>query len=536
MTEEYDYIIIGAGSAGCVLANRLSENQANRVALLEAGPPDKSPFIHMPSGIAFMGSSTPLNWRFETEPQKDLNGRRGYQPRGRTLGGSSSVNGTVYIRGVPNDYNHWQSLGCEGWGWDNMLPYFKKSQNQERGGNEFHGTGGHLNVANLRSPSTTNELFLASAEKLQYRRNDDFNGANQEGIGFYQVTQKNGRRCSAAAGYLAAAKHRKNLDILTNAHTTKIIFENNRASRVEMIRDKKQIVIKAKVEVILSAGVFQSPQILMLSGIGEGQVLKNHGIEVLSDVKGVGKNLQDHLDYTFVVGTKPTKELFGSSYASLWRILKGFWDYRFYGKGGLTSPFAESGGFIKSSLQESEPDLQWHFVVAPVIDHGRQRRPVGSGFSLHVCLLRPKSRGFVGLASRDPLKAPLIDPAFLSDEEDVQKMVQAFKLTQRVLEEEPLAGLAKKWIFPSSPLSSDEDIIEELRNRCDTIYHPVGTCKMGSSGDESAVVDPELKVRGVEGLRVVDASIMPTLIGGNTNAPTIAIAEKASDLIKNNRS
>lgn len=525
--ESFDYIIVGAGSAGCVLADRLSENHS--VALLEAGPPDTSPFIHMPSGLAFTMFNDSVNWCFETEPQKGLNGRCGYQPRGKTLGGSSSINGMVYIRGVKEDYDQWQAEGCQGWGWDSMLPYFKRVQNQERGEDAYHGIGGALNVANLRSPSKFNELFLEAAGKLQYRLNDDFNGENQEGVGYYQVTQKNGRRCSAADAFLNRAKKRDNLHILTNARTTKVVFENKKAVGVEYQRDKKRLNIKARREVIISAGAFQSPQILMLSGIGDGAMLQNFGIDVVHDNKAVGKNLQDHLDYHFISTTKPTTDLFGHPILSAWRLLKGVWDYNLYGTGGMTTGFAESGGFIKTSPEESVPDLQWHFTVAPVMEHGA--KPVrSSGWTLHFCLLRPKSRGLVTLGTRDPLAAPLIDPAFLTEEEDVQKMVKGFKLTQSLVAQEPLASTARKRILPEKDCHNDADIIEELRNHSDTIYHPVGTCKMGTGDD--AVVSPDLKVKGVEGLRVVDASIMPNLIGGNTNAPTIAIAEKASDLIK----
>ncbi len=529
LMETYDYIVIGGGSAGSVLANRLSESHS--VALLEAGPPDNSPFIHMPSGLAFIMTNATLNWCFETEPQRGFNGRRGYQPRGKTLGGSSSINGMVYIRGVAEDYNKWEEEGCTGWGFDSMLPYFKRSQNQERGADAHHGTGGLLNVANLTSPSKANEWFLEAASKLQYRNNKDFNGESQEGIGYYQVTQKGGRRCSAAAAFLRAAEKRDILNIITNAYTTKILFENKKAVGVEFIRDKKTTTIKARREIILSAGAFQSPQLLMLSGIGDGAALQALGIDVLVDNKHVGKNLQDHVDYHFVSLTKPTQELFGASYASFWRGLKGLWDYNIHKKGAMTSGFAESGGFIKSSAEEEIPDLQWHFTVAPVINHGRTR-PNGSGFALHVCLLRPKSRGSVALGSRDPHTPPLIDPAFLTHAEDVQKMIKGFRLTESVMKQEPLASFAKKRVLPKKDCHTDEDIIEELRAHCDTIYHPVGSCKMGTG--EDSVVTPELKVKGVEGLRVVDASIMPNLIGGNTNAPTIAIAEKASDLIKNN--
>ena len=532
--QDYDYIIVGGGSAGCVLAARLSQDQQLRVALIEAGPPDKNPAIHMPAGYGLLTSRTPLNWHFETTPQPGLNGRCGYQPRGRGLGGSSSINGMVYIRGHQQDYDHWAALGNEGWDWNNMLRYFRRAQNQERGENEFHGVGGPLNVADLRAPSPINQMFLDAAEKLQYRHNPDFNGAQQDGIGHYQVTQKGGQRCSAAVAYLRQAEARDNLDVLTHAHATRIIFEERRAKKIELIRGKKKIILAAKREIILSSGAFQSPQLLLLSGIGPKNHLKEMGIDVVQHLPGVGENLQDHIDYVFLCRAKNNKDLFGFSPNGVKRLVKGLWDYMRRREGVMTSNFAESGGFISSRGDLAQPDLQWHFVIAPVNDHGRQKI-WGTGYSFHVCLLRPESRGNVRLRDRDPLSSPLIDPAFFSAPEDLDTMVKGFKMTQQVLAQEPLASLCTKKLHPPQELQSDEEIKEELRNRSDTVYHPVGTCKMGTDEDEMAVLDDQLRVRGVEGLRVVDASVMPTLVSGNTNAPVIAIAEKASDLITNQR-
>ena len=389
--QDYDYIIVGGGSAGCVLAARLSQDQQLRVALIEAGPPDKNPAIHMPAGYGMLTSRTPLNWRFETTPQPGLNGRCGYQPRGRGLGGSSSINGMVYIRGHQQDYDHWAALGNEGWDWNNMLRYFRRAQNQERGENDFHGIGGPLNVADLRAPSPVNQMFLDAAEKLQYRHNSDFNGAQQDGIGHYQVTQKDGQRCSAAVAYLRQAEARDNLDVLTHAHATRIIFEERRAKKIELIRGKKKIILAAKREIILSSGAFQSPQLLLLSGIGPKNHLKEMGIDVVQHLPGVGENLQDHIDYVFLCRAKNNKGLFGSSPSGVKRLVKGLWDYMRRREGVMTSNFAESGGFISSRGDLAQPDLQWHFVIAPVNDHAARKFGAQAILSMSACCGRNRA-------------------------------------------------------------------------------------------------------------------------------------------------
>ncbi len=523
----FDYVIVGGGSAGCVLAHRLSENPDTKVCLLEAGKPDNSQFIHMPAGMIALLTSKSLNWGFETTPQRGLNGRRGFQPRGKTLGGSSSINAMVYIRGHAKDYDDWAALGNDGWGYQDVLPYFKKSQNQERGGDAFHGTGGPLNVADVQAPNPLNEAFCQAADQIQIPRASDFNGAEQEGVGLYQVTQKNGERCSAAKGYLTPIKDRPNLTIITEAHATKVEFDGKRASGVRYVKNKKSEIVQASGEVILSGGAFNSPQLLMLSGIGAGNSLKQTGIDVVHDLPGVGQNLQDHPD--FIVSYKSdNKDLVGFSPKGIANLVSGYFEYRKSRTGRMTTNYAEAGGFLKTDPNLERPDIQLHLVGSLVDDHGRKLH-LAHGFSCHACLLRPKSRGGVTLASGDPLAAPLIDPGFLNEEQDMDNLVSGVRMMDRILSAPALSSYRGKPLYPFD-IDDDQSVREAIRQRADTVYHPVGTCKMGR--DALAVVDARLRVRGVQGLRVVDASIMPTLIGGNTNAPAIMIGEKASDMIR----
>jgi choline dehydrogenase-like flavoprotein len=528
----FDYVIVGAGSAGCVLAARLSENPSVRVALLEAGPADRSALIHCPAGLALLAQTGQANWAFETVPQPGLNGRRGYVPRGKVLGGSSSVNAMVYIRGHRSDYDHWAGLGNPGWAWSDVLPYFKRAEHNERGADAHHGTGGPLNVMDLRSPNRFGPVFVEAAREAGYALNRDFNGAELEGVGMYQVTHRNGERCSAAKAYLAPALSRPNLTLLTGVCATRILTEGRRATGVELIGRDGRRQLAARREVLLAAGAIQSPQLLMLSGIGAGPELQRHGITVLHDLPGVGRNLHDHPDVVQVVDAPHLKDLFGLSFTGAVRALRGIFEWRRYRRGMLTTNFAEAGGFIRSSPELTVPDLQLHFVIGKLIDHGR-KTVFGHGYSCHVCLLQPKSRGSIALAGADPSAAPLIDPAFFAEREDLDALVRGFKLMRRILQQGALAGYAGRELEASAQAQTDEQIERFVRDHADTIYHPVGSCRMGPGGDGSLdVVDAQLRVHGMQALRVVDASIMPRVVSGNTNAPTIMIAEKASDLIR----
>lgn len=526
----FDYVIVGAGSAGCVLAERLSAEAGVRVCLLEAGPPDTHPLIRMPFGIAWLMWSKRLNWQYYTAPQRHLNNRRLFWPRGKTLGGSSSTNAMCYTRGHPGDYDDWVRLGNTGWGYADLLPYFRRAENREAGGTAYHGVGGPLNVARLRSPNPLSLAFVDAAVQAGFPANDDFNGPSQEGVGLYEVTQKDGRRWSAAQAYLRPATERPNLTVVPRARATRILFSGNRAVGVAYAAGGGEERIPAG-EVILCGGAVNSPHLLMLSGVGPRDELERHGVQCLHDLPGVGRNLQDHLD-VLIVSKSRRPVSYGLSPRSFLRSGAELLAYLRHGRGMFTSNAAEAGGFVRSAAAEPRPDLQFHFTPVRLDEHGRNLASfIGHGYALHVCDLRPRSRGRIGLLSADPLDDPMIDPHYLSEPEDLDRLVTGARIARNVLAQPAFDSFRGAEIFPGESVSSDDEgaMRAFVRRKAGTIYHPVGSCRMGE--DDEAVVDLRLRVHGIDGLRVVDASVMPKLIGGNTNAPVIAIAERAADLV-----
>ncbi|CCK77612.1 Alcohol dehydrogenase [Oleispira antarctica RB-8] len=530
MTIEYDYIIIGAGSAGCVLANRLSADSSKNVLLIEAGPEDKSALIHVPIGIALLSRSQQLNWQFDTEPESELHNRRLFWPRGKASGGSSSINAMIYIRGHKADYDGWAALGNKGWSYEDVLPYFIKSEsNQVIKNNPLHGNDGPLTVEKHRTVNPLSDIFVEAAKDAGHKKNDNFNGKEQEGVGRYQVTQRNGERCSSAKAYLTPVLSRTNLKVISAAHATRVIFDGKKAVGVEYSKDDSLITadINNSGEVILSGGALQSPQLLMLSGIGKKEVLQRHNIPLVHELAGVGKNLQDHLDIT-IMHKAATKDSIAVTPLGIARGALATVDYIKNRKGFLTSNVAESGGFVKSDAGQKRPNIQFHFLPTYLKDHGRQVM-LGYGYTLHICDITPKSRGSISLKTGNPLDDPKIEAGYLTEDEDWTNLINGYKLGREILNAKSFSNYSRKELVPGIQVETDEQIKEDIRQRAESIYHPVGTCKMGS--DVLAVVDDKLRVHGVQGLRVVDASIMPNIVAGNTNAPTIMIAEKASDMI-----
>jgi choline dehydrogenase-like flavoprotein len=529
----FDYVIVGGGSAGSVLAARLSADPAVSVCLIEAGGKGTDLMIRAPGLVALMLPGRPPinNWAFQTVPQPGLNGRRGYQPRGKALGGSSAINAMLYVRGQPADYDGWADLGADGWDWAACLPYFLRAEGNARGASGLHAADGPLQVADQSAPAAISRAFVEACGQVQIPETPDFNAPPYAGAGLYQVTQfhsgpRRGERCSAAAAYVHPVMGRPNLTVLTRLQVRRVLLEGGRAVGVEAGRGTRRLRIEARREVILAAGAFGSPQLLLLSGIGPADELKAHGIPVAHELPGVGANLQDHLDYVISYRSKRT-DVLGLNPAGLWRFLRAGLDWRRTGAGLFASPMAEGGAFLHSGPEADRPDLQVHFVIGIVDDHMRKLH-LANGYSAHVCVLRPHSRGTVGLADADPASAPRIDPAYLSDPRDLGLMMTGARLLERIMEAPPLEPWRGARMYPHD--GTDAGLEADIRARADTIYHPVGTCRMGR--DPLAVVDPQLRVHGVAGLRVVDASVMPALISGNTNAPTIMIAERAADLIR----
>jgi choline dehydrogenase-like flavoprotein len=523
--DEFDVIVVGGGSGGSAVAGRLCEDGKRSVCLIEAGSANTGWTIKAPGMLPFLPRNS--NWAFDTVPQKGLNGRTGFQPRGKGLGGSSAVNAMVYSRGCAWDYDNWAALGCDGWAYKDVLPYFKRAEGNVRGADDWHGGDGPLSVSDQKWPNPGSLAFVDAGAELQLPRNDDFNGGQFEGVGLYQVTQKQGERWSAARAYVEGHRDAGRLHVETGALVEKILIEDGRAGGVQIKQGRQRRTIRARQAVVLSAGAFGTPQILMLSGIGPAAHLQAHGIPVVRDKPAVGADLQDHIDY--VSGFETGGDQFiGQNPAAMFRFAKSVVQWWRNRTGTLTTPYAEAGGFAKSSPDVAVPDLQFHFVPSILEDHGREKvKQVG--FSLHVCVLRPHSRGTVRLAGADPTAAPLIDPNFLDDDRDMAVLKAGVRLSHRIIAAPALAQYGGKDRH-ATPLNDDAALETLIRNRADTVYHPVGTARMGADAD--VVCDTRLRVRGVAGLYIADASVMPRVVSGNTNAPTIMIGERCADFIK----
>jgi choline dehydrogenase len=523
-----DYVVVGAGSAGCAVAARLSEDPGVRVVLLEAGGRDRNPWLHVPIGYAKTMYHPTLSWNLMTEPEPNLEGRRVPWPRGRTLGGSSAINGLLYLRGQPADYDHWRQLGCTGWSFEEVLPFFRRSEDQERGASELHGVGGPLAVSDLRDRNPLAESFIAAAVELGLPHNTDFNGATQEGAGLYQTTSRTGWRCSAATAYLKPARNRPNLIVVTDAHSTGLLLEGCRAAGVKLVRHGAPLTIRAEREVILCGGAIASPQLLMLSGIGPVEHLRSVGVEVVHDLPQVGRNLQDHFQARLAYRVNQRASM-NTRTRSWWgKALMGA-EFALRRTGPLTVSAGTAGLFARVLQGSETPDVQYHFLPFSTATTMLELHDF-PGMTISACQLRPESRGTITLASPDPQAKALIHANYLATETDRRCMIEGVKLGRRLARTAAMARWVEEEIAPGDAAASDDDILAWIRRTGGTIYHPSGTCRMG--GDPESVVDPELRVRGIDGLRVADASIMPTVVSGNTNAPAIMIGEKCAELVK----
>jgi choline dehydrogenase len=526
-TAEFDYVIVGAGSAGCVLANRLSADGKHSVLLLEAGPKDNNIWIHVPIGYGKLFKEKSVNWMYQTEPEPGLGGRQVFQPRGKVLGGSSSINGLLYVRGQHEDYDRWRQRGNVGWGFDDVLPYFKKAENQARGADQYHGTGGPLTVSDWRHADPLSEAFVKAAVETGIPFNPDFNGATQEGAGFFQSTTRRGRRASSAFSYLRPARGRANLKVETSALAQRIVFEGRRARAVEYRQNGILRSARARKELLVSGGAYNSPQLLQLSGVGPAELLKQHGIDIVLDAPGVGNDLQDHLQVRIVTRCAKTITLNDIVNHPVRRTLAGM-QYAAFRKGPLTIAAGTSGAFFRTNPRLASPDIQIHFIPFSTDKMGEKLHSF-SGFTASVCQLRPESRGSLKIRSADPGDPPEIRINYLATETDRITFIEGIRILRRILAAPALKPYAAGEVYPGPEKTSDEELLDFCRKTGGTVYHPTSTCRMGN--DSLAVVDQRLRVRGIEGLRVVDASVMPDLMSGNTNAPTIMIAEKASDMI-----
>ncbi len=524
---DFDYVIVGAGSAGCVLANRLSANGKHSVLLLEAGPADRNLWIHVPLGYGKLFKDSRVNWMYQTEPEPGLGGRRVFQPRGKVLGGSSSINGLLYVRGQHQDYDRWRQLGNSGWGYDDVLPYFKKAENQQRGGDDFHGVGGPLPVSDLGHPDPLSAAFIAAATETGIPYNPDFNGASQEGTGFFQTTTWRGRRASTAVAYLRPASGRGNLKVEISAKAQRIVFDGRRAVAVEYRGAGGLRTVRARKEILVSGGAYNSPQLLQLSGVGPAELLRKHGIDVALDAPGVGHDLQDHMQVRVVMRCAQPITLNDVVNSPVRRMLAGA-RYAAFRTGPLTIAAGTSGAFFKTNARLATPDIQVHFLPFSTDKMGEKLHSF-SGFTASVCQLRPESRGSLRIGSADPMAPPEIRINYLSAEADRTANVEGLKILRKILQAPALKPYVVDEVDPGRKISSDQELLDYCRARGSTIYHPTSTCRMGT--DPLAVVDARLRLRGLEGLRVVDASVMPDLVSGNTNAAIIMIAEKASDMI-----